>query len=219
MLSNLAPMASIPTPVVVDQITGLRVNIIHWVEFAPLCFVMSFLLLENVDAPMIPNPPRKWRLAILLGLSTFCGAILLLCRDLTQLLTVFTISWMLFMPLFFKLRETTTRCYTMRAELPSVEGSLPLSAESDEQYQVARVSFYLTGICTLTWTLLALLSFERSDTKLRRDDLQIFRRAKYRIDRQGRDQRVRQVRRTRRGAFLRTGLALPSRRQGGTYTL
>ena len=151
MISNLG-MGLLPTPVFDDQITGLRVYLVRWVEFIPLCFLMTFLL-DNMDAPLsINDPPQRWSLAIILTLATACGGIFPFCRNLKEWLMVVTTAWCLFTSLFFKLYAQAKRYYSMKAELSRSAG---VEARDDELFELARVSYTLTCICTITWTLLA----------------------------------------------------------------
>jgi signal transduction histidine kinase len=153
MISNLG-MGLLPTPVFDDQITGLRVYLVRWVEFIPLCFLMTFLL-DNMDAPLsINDPPQRWSLAIMLTLATACGGIFPFCRNLKEWLMVVTTAWCLFTSLFFKLYAQAKRYYAMKADV-SPKTPTGVEASDDELFELARVSYTLTCICTITWTLLA----------------------------------------------------------------
>jgi hypothetical protein len=151
LVSNIL-LSFFPTPVLIDEISGLRVHLLRWAEWIPLAFLMTFLT-DNIDAPLKPdNSKPKYMLAICLTLSTAAGAVFPFCPNLTSWLIVFTVSWLLFCALYVKLYTQAKRYYAFKTARPHQRES---SAFKEECYELARSSFVLTGACTATWTMLA----------------------------------------------------------------
>jgi hypothetical protein len=151
LISNIL-LSSFPTPVLVDEISGLRVHLLRWAEWIPLAFLMTFLT-DNIDAPLKPKNSRpKYMLAICLALSSAAGAVFPFCPNLTSWLIVFTVAWLLFCALYVKCYTQAKRYYALKNARPHQRES---SAFKEERYELARSSFVLTGACTATWTMLA----------------------------------------------------------------
>ena len=149
MVSNIV-LSFVPTPVLVDEISGLRVHLIRWVEWITLTFLMTFLT-DNIDAPLRPDSSKpKYGLAICLALSTAGGVIFPFCPNLASWLVVFAHSWVLFCALFVKLYSDAMR-YRARTR-----ASIDISADAKESSELIRSSFILTSACCATWTMLAL---------------------------------------------------------------
>ena len=70
-ISNLM-MATMPTPVLVDSMTGNREMMIRWCEFVSLAFLMTFLTDSLDTAPTA----RPWFHSIALGCICLCGLLL-----------------------------------------------------------------------------------------------------------------------------------------------
>mmetsp|Transcript_39441 Transcript_39441/g.72754 ORF Transcript_39441/g.72754 Transcript_39441/m.72754 type:complete len:516 (-) Transcript_39441:371-1918(-) len=70
-------MAFVPTPVLVDPVTGMDVYLLRWVEWAPLAFIMT-LLTASIDADSSKDRGlgRCLRTALCQGLSTTIGILL-----------------------------------------------------------------------------------------------------------------------------------------------
>lgn len=151
LISNIL-LGFFPTPVVIDEITGLRVHLLRWAEWIPLAFLMTFLT-DNIDAPLKPDSSKpKYLLAICLALSTVAGAVFPFCPNLTTWLVVFTMSWLLFCALYVKFYAQAKRYYAFKAAISQRASA----AFKEECFELARSSFVLTGACTVTWTMLAL---------------------------------------------------------------
>jgi hypothetical protein len=151
LISNIL-LSFFPTPVLIDEISGLRVHLLRWAEWIPLAFLMTFLT-DNIDAPLKPDSSKpKFMLAICLALSTAAGAVFPFCPNLTSWLIVFTVAWLLFCNLYVKFYTQAKRYYALKSARPHQRES---SAFKEECYELARSSFVLTGACTTTWTMLA----------------------------------------------------------------
>jgi hypothetical protein len=151
LISNIL-LSFFPTPILIDEISGLRVHLLRWAEWIPLTFLMTFLL-DNIDAPLKPDSSRpQYMLAICLAFSSAAGAVFPFCPNLTSWLIVFTVAWLLFCALYVKFYTQAKRYYALKNARPHQRES---SAFKEECYELARSSFVLTGACTATWTMLA----------------------------------------------------------------
>jgi hypothetical protein len=146
-VSSICLMILFPTPVLLDPVTGLRSHMVRWVEWAVLAFLMTFLT-ESIDMPLRDSsaPRMSWIYGIALGVSTAGGAIFPFCNSWASWLSVFTLSWVLFCSLFYRLYQRYQRLIKMPKD-----GSF----EVKEEYERAKYSFKTIAVCTVVWTALA----------------------------------------------------------------
>jgi hypothetical protein len=145
MISN-SLMLCVPTPVMIDPMTGIRSHMVRWAEWAVLAFLMTFLT-ESIDLPLQGGGTlMAWLHGAAIGLSTLCGAVFPFCTTWTSWISVFTISWVLFCSLFIRVYQRTKRLNGM---------TLGDTIEKREEYDRAKYSLKTITVCTAVWTLLA----------------------------------------------------------------
>lgn len=146
-------MATFPTPVVIDQITGSRVHLLRWCEWTPLAFIMTFL----TEAADVPDPIRGLKIAYLnawcMGLSTICGYFFPFCPGWKSWSFWMSISCLLYFFLFPRLYHKIENVKHMK------KGN---TLDEMEHYERARLSLQLMVICTFMWTLLVVVYFVSS---------------------------------------------------------
>jgi hypothetical protein len=145
-LISITLMIALPTPVLVDPVTGLRTHMVRWVEWTVLAFLMTFLT-ESIDMPGAKLP---WVHGLAIGLSTSAGAIFPFCPSWTHWLVVFAISWILFMSLYVRIYQQYQRFSAMK---PPKDSSVDDNTFLD--YERAKYSLKTIAICGFVWTLLA----------------------------------------------------------------
>lgn len=171
MTANLL-MSVVPTPIVLDPHTGLRVHLVRWCEWTALAFLMTFLTV-NLDAPMRQVQAQEEGLETkpvtvnfvyptLLAISTGCGLVFPFAPDFLTWLFVMTVSWLLFLAIFVLLDERATRFYFIRTSMVTTgartnggsvtSSTVPCSARDQELYAVSRASYVLCLACAATWT-------------------------------------------------------------------
>jgi hypothetical protein len=145
-ISNTIIMMCLPTPVLVDPITGLRTHLVRWAEWIALAFLMTFLT-ESIDLPLEDGDTRpSWIHGVILALSTSAGFIFPFCPNLFIWLCVFTTSWVLFCALYIRLFQKFLKVRTISSRETIVE---------KEEFKRAKYAFKLMLICTILWSLLA----------------------------------------------------------------
>lgn len=144
---SICMMLFLPTPVLIDPVTGLRCHLVRWVEWIVLAFLMTFLT-ESMDIPLDKKKDTSiaWIHGIAIGVSTSGGILFPLCRTWASWLTVLATSWTLFCSLFIRLHQRYRRLQSM-----SADGSV----DQKEDYNRAKYSLKTIAVCTIVWTLLA----------------------------------------------------------------
>lgn len=142
---SIAMMTFLPTPIVIDPVTGIRSHLVRWAEWTSLAFLMTFLT-ESIDLPLTGRPTIAWAHGIAIGLSTSCGGLSAFCRTWTEWLAVITVSWILFCSLFIRLYQRYRRLAFMP---PGV------TADEKEDYDRAKYSLKTIKVCAVAWTFLA----------------------------------------------------------------
>ena len=144
-LTSVAIMATLPTPVLLDEMTGRRVHLVRWAEWTPLAFLMTFLT-EGIDMPNQKDSTLSaWAHAIAIALSTSAGLVFPFCHSWFSWSAVFAISCVLFTSLYIRLYQRTQR---FRA---TQRGT---TVDEQEQYDRVRLSLRLLQACSIMWTLL-----------------------------------------------------------------
>ena len=145
-MTSICLMVFLPTPVIIDPVTGIRSHLVRWSEWTPLAFLMTFMT-ESIDLPPDGSGNRiAWLHGAAIALSTGCGAIMAMCQTWTQWLVVFTISWVLFCSLFIRLYKKSKKLQAIS------QGS---TVDEQESYERAYYSTKIIVVCTIAWTLLA----------------------------------------------------------------
>lgn len=107
-------MAAAPVPVLIDQVTGARVHMLRWCEFAPLAFLMT-LLTEGGD--MANDPVGGVRTgyiqAICQGVSTSFGLLFPFMPGIKSWCFCLACALSLFLPIFFRLAEKLRKIRSM----------------------------------------------------------------------------------------------------------
>lgn len=175
MLSILLMMC-VPTPILVDPVTGLRTHMVRWIEWIVLAFLMTFLT-ESIELES-GRTFTAWKCGIALGASTAAGAIFPFCTSWKQWSMVFGCSWFLFMNLYIRLYQRYTRFAKLKEKRQpnaltagssgaaaaggsSAAGGVmaATSAAASEailmEFDRARYSFKTVLVCSVAWTLLA----------------------------------------------------------------
>jgi hypothetical protein len=144
---SICLMLFLPTPVMIDPMTGIRSHMVRWAEWACLAFLMTFLT-ESIDLPLQGGGTFiAWLHGAAIGLSTICGAVFPFCTTWTSWMVVFTISWVLFCSLFIRLYQRSKRLAGM------TRGD---TIEKKEEYDRAKYSLKIIAVCTAVWTALAI---------------------------------------------------------------
>lgn len=107
-------MAAAPVPVLIDNVTGSRVHMLRWCEFAPLAFLMT-LLTEGGD---MANEPKEgirkgYVLAITQGASTSFGLLFPFMPGIKSWVCCLACALSLFIPIFFRLAGKMQKVRTM----------------------------------------------------------------------------------------------------------
>jgi len=147
-LASVASLIVLPTPVLVDPITGRRVHLVRWAEWTPLSFLMTFLT-EGIDMPNHDYNDMKlaWAHALAIALSTSAGLIFPFCHSVAIWMTVFVLSCVLFGSLYIRLYQRTLRFRSTQ------RGT---TVDEQEHYDRVRLSLRLLQACATMWTLLVL---------------------------------------------------------------
>jgi len=167
-------MAFVPVPVMIDPVSGSRVFLLRWSEWAPLAFMMTFMT-EASDSPhsqqrsisthddlspvseqsSLDGKLRAKKIAEIAiqnascqSLSTLCGWFFPFCPGTKSWLLLLFVSSALFLHLFYRI-QIRTRAF---AQLTKGE-----SVDDIEMYQWAKLSLKLLYICTVMWSLLVIL--------------------------------------------------------------
>jgi len=144
-------LAFVPTPVVIDPVTGMRSHLVRWVEFAPLTYLMVFLM-TNVDASVRGRSEKELqRYSILIGSSSVSALIFPFCPNEGVWIAVLMVSVALYCNLFRLLYDRATCYFALKKEAASF-----ISETEKERFQVIRTSYVLTLACTITWTTLVM---------------------------------------------------------------
>ena len=150
MSANLL-MGFVPTPVMIDPVTGLRSHLVRWVEFTALAFLMTFFT-TNIEAPLRPPGQRVvYSYSVSLAASTAAGLLFPLCRTLMVWSINMAVSCLLFLPLYVLLHDRTVRYRNHR-----VRHFPTRTADEQESKEILRASYVLCCTCSTTWTGLVL---------------------------------------------------------------
>ena len=147
-------MATIPTPVMYDPVTGTKVHLLRWCEWTPLAFLMTYLT-EATDVPKGGREGWKSLRVPLLhgacqGLSTLCGLIFPFCHGVIDWTLWMILSCLLFVVIYFRL------AYKRRAFQGMDKGT---TVDDIETYARGRLSLGLLWTCTVMWSVLVLAYF------------------------------------------------------------
>ena len=176
-------------PIIVDHITGCRVHVLRWCEWAVLAFVITFMV-EAIDSR---NAYGVFTLASKQGLSTSCGLIFpFVSKSVTVWWTVMAVSFLLFFTLFQRYFEKRAAMSVAQEKLDAVAAATALEAANrvdssgskvamrnkdrnftsevfmsvDEQEDIERIfaAFSILRLCCFIWTVFVttfcLFSFE-----------------------------------------------------------
>jgi len=145
-----AIMLAVPTPVLIDPVTGGRVHLLRWAEWAPLAAAMTFLT-EGVD---VPHPRYGMKVGLYhglaQGLSTSVGLLLPLAPNRESWFFLLVTACTLFCVLYVRIYQKHRALSTMK------RGRY---ADEVEQYDRADLSLRLMTTCAVVWTLLIALYF------------------------------------------------------------
>ena len=143
---SLFTMAFLPTPIMLDQVTGRRVSMVRWAEWTPLSFLMTFMT-EAIDISFNSKSRAGVRVAwfhgICIALSTFAGMLFPLCTTLTSWLVCFAVSVILFCSIYIRLYQRWALF------LVTPKGT---SVDERERYDRVRLSLRLLQVCSFWWT-------------------------------------------------------------------
>lgn len=143
---SISLMLFLPTPVMIDPMTGIRSHMVRWAEWAALAFLMTFLT-ESIDLPLQGGSTfTAWLHGAAIGLSTLSGAVFPFCTTWISWISVFTTAWVLFCSLFIRVYQRTKRLAGM---------TLGDTIEKKEEYDRAKYSLKTITVCTAVWSALA----------------------------------------------------------------
>jgi hypothetical protein len=163
-------MAFRPTPVLYDEISGLRFHLVRWAEWIPLAFLMAFLTI-NVDSPFKgPVPKVDFIFPSMMALSTSAGFIFPFCPDEYTWWGVMGTSWSLFFMIYVVTYQKGVEYLELKGEVKANSKS-KANAQQAERLDLTKSSFSLCLAISVTWTILALLfTFLSVMTKVARKD-------------------------------------------------
>ena len=163
-------MAFRATPVLFDEISGLRFHLVRWAEWIPLAFLMSFLTI-NVDAPFKGLTPKvDFVFPSMMALSTSAGFIFPFCPDEYTWWGVMGTSWVLFSMIYVVTYQRGVDYLELKGEVKASSKS-KANAQQAERLDLTKSSFSLCLAISVTWTILALLfTFLSVITKVARKD-------------------------------------------------
>jgi hypothetical protein len=154
LISNYI-MAFRATPVMFDEISGLRFHLVRWAEFTALAFLMAFLTI-NVDSPFKgPNPRVDFVFPATMALSTSAGLIFPFCPDEYSWWTIMVISWSLFCMIYGVTFRKAVDYLELKGEL-KYSPKVKVNAQQAERLDLTKSSFSLCLSISITWTMLAL---------------------------------------------------------------
>jgi hypothetical protein len=164
-------MAFRPTPVMYDEISGLRFHLVRWAEWIPLAFLMAFLTI-NVDAPFRgPTPKVDFVFPTMMAMSTSAGLLFPLCPDEYTWWGVMGTSWSLFSMIYVVTYQKGVDYLELKGEIKAGASKSKANAQQAERLDLTKSSFSLCVAISVTWTFLALMfTFFSVVTKLARKD-------------------------------------------------
>jgi len=144
-IATVIMMLFLPTPIIIDPITGMRCHLVRWAAWTSMAFLMTFLT-ESIDLPLEDGSTRtSWVMGTALAVSTLCGAIMPFSPNEHVWLAVFFASCALFSLLYIRL---VYKAWRLRA---TPKGH---TTADKENYERARFAVKLMGICAFLWTTL-----------------------------------------------------------------
>jgi hypothetical protein len=163
-------MAFRPTPVLFDEVSGLRFYLVRWAAWIPLAFLMSFLTI-NVDAPFKGFTPKvDFVFPTMMALSTSAGFIFPFCPDQYTWWVVMAMSWALFGKIYVVTYQRGVDFLVLKGEIKASSKS-KANAQQAERLDLTKSSFSLCLAISVSWTILAILfTFLSVITKVVRQD-------------------------------------------------
>lgn len=148
-MASVSMMAFLPTPVLVDNVTGVRVHMTRWAEWTALAFLMTFMT-EAIDLPNYKKggPAHVWKHSLSIALSTVCGVMLPFCQSMYSFVAVVMFSLLFYSSIFVRLYERRQRFNQTK------HGG---SVEDRESQDRVRISLRLLETCAVLWTLLVVM--------------------------------------------------------------
>jgi signal transduction histidine kinase len=144
-IATNALLAWAPTVVRVDPITGARVFLLRWCEWAPLAGLLTFLA-EGVDLPRRKSGIRARIFSSLLqAISTLSGLIFPFCPNTIVWGACMTISMVAYLGIF-------PRVWIKRQKLLQTPRGTSLTEM--EYYDRIAFAYYLVLTCSIVWTVL-----------------------------------------------------------------
>ncbi|GAX16654.1 hypothetical protein FisN_23Lh217 [Fistulifera solaris] len=142
-----------PSPVLIDEYSGLRFHMVRWAEWTALAFIMTFLTC-NLDAAVQQGEGKvNFVYPTMLALSTFCGMLFPLCRDGISWWIVMTFAWLCFNAIFVLVYRRRKSYSFHKKTLEDSTASLPHEATLD----LSRSAYNLALACASTWTMLSIV--------------------------------------------------------------
>jgi signal transduction histidine kinase len=143
----------VPSPVLVDEYSGLRFHMVRWAEWTALAFIMTFLTC-NLNATSGSEQGKvNFVYPTLLALSTLCGMLFPLCHDATSWWIVMTFAWLSFNAIYVLVyRRRKTYAFHQKT-IENTTNSSPHEANID----LSRSAYNLALACASTWTMLSVV--------------------------------------------------------------
>lgn len=141
-----AIMLWLPTPIVLDPITGGRVHLTRWVEFGVLGVGQTWI----VCALDSPSHALALRTALLTGLSTSCGFFFPLMPGPWSYAALMAFSFLTYFPIFARAAEKREAFDNLPAD--------GLTAFAQRRVR-ATVALNMTRLCAVLWTTLPVAYF------------------------------------------------------------
>ncbi|GAX18322.1 hypothetical protein FisN_23Hu216 [Fistulifera solaris] len=142
-----------PSPVLIDEYSGLRFHMVRWAEWTALAFIMTFLTCNLQAAVQQGEGKVNFVYPTLLALSTFCGMLFPLCRDATSWWIVMTVAWLCFNAIYVLVYRRRSVYYLHKITFEDATVSLPHEANID----LSRSAYNLALACASTWTMLSVV--------------------------------------------------------------
>lgn len=149
-------------PIMIDPVTGAKVNLIRYCAWAPQAFMMTFFT-EIAVTPKVRSGNKiayQWEFlkvpilhSLAQGLSAFQGLVFPFCNTFSAWLAAMGCAFALFLSIF-------VRIHFKKKQLKALQpGTLATELET---YERARISYNMLLLCAALWSAIALLHLFQS---------------------------------------------------------
>lgn len=171
IVSNWITVA-FPTPVMIDPITGMRIHLLRFAVWTPLCFLMTFLT-EAIDLNWQSKASAHesfqqhsyqvaWWHAGFMAISCMAGVVFPFCDNFFVWWEVMILSWVFYATIYVRLYQRYKRYQLLsKQQMSQTPNNSRTTTRGpnfllNEAVDRAKMSFQLILLCSITWTLIAL---------------------------------------------------------------